>query len=360
MVDRLSSTLVDWGLAERVAITLAGAAGGDAALSQAEVTMAAERAVERVGAYTRLRPTAPLPEAEAVDRREWVRANVAALHGMSADAERRLIEAVRIPERLRSLTRMLAGTVSGAELGVVLGYAGRKVLGQYDVALIGPARPPRLLFVGPNLVEAHARVGGERRLFVEWIALHEATHAFQFASVPWLRPHIGGIVEELLGAASVDAGRADLGAALRRLIPPPDPRRIVELLDEGGLLRLLAGPEQVRLLRALQETMAVIEGYAEHVMDASGARVHLEVARLRDAVEAERDRRRFALDKLLARLLGLDMKLRQYRVGKRFSDAVVERSGIDALNEVWRGPDALPDSDELERPERWAARVGVG
>lgn len=93
-------------------------------------------------------------------------------------------------------------------------------------------------------------------------------------------------------------------------------------------------------------------------MDAIGGRLDPGYARLREAVEAERERRG-TLDLIAARLLGLDMKLRQYRLGKRFADSVAERSGIAGLNEVWRAPDALPVPEELDRPERWMARAGA-
>ena len=351
------SHLVDWALAERVAVTISRSGTEAAAVSQEDVSRAGERAVTMVGEYTHLEPCAELPRPEAVDRPEWVRANLTAFRGMSGDVERRLAGSLPLPGPLRGLALTLAGAATAAQLGLALGYVGRKVLGQYDVALIGPARPPRLLFVAPNLAEANRRLGGDRALFLHWIALHEATHAFQFAAVPWLREHIGGMVEELLRAAALDGDALDLRAALRRLVPPGDPRRLAEHLREGGLVRLLAGPRELGVLRRLQATMAVIEGYSEHVMDAIGADLDPDYARLREAVDGERERRG-TLDAIVSTLLGLDMKLRQYRLGKRFADAVVRGAGIEGLNAVWRAPDALPDGAELEHPERWLARMG--
>ena len=71
-------------------------------------------------------------------------------------------------------------------------------------------------------------------MFLHWIALHEATHAFQFASVPWLRGHLGGMVEELLDGATLGADLATLRENLKRMVSRPDPRRLaVELRDEG-------------------------------------------------------------------------------------------------------------------------------
>jgi coenzyme F420 biosynthesis associated uncharacterized protein len=351
--------LLDWRLAEHVAVAISGAGGAPVPVRADPVEGAAARAIEQVASYTELEPLAVLPQPELVDRAEWIRANLATFRGMSADLELRLTESVRIAEPLRGLTRRVAGTVGGTQLGLVLGYVGRKVLGQYDVAILGPDRPPRLLFVGPNLTDAHARLGGDGGLFLHWIALHEATHAFQFASVPWLRGHLGGMVEELLDGATLGADLAALRENLKRMVSRPDPRRLaVELRDEG-LVMLVAGPAQREVLGRLQATMAVIEGYAEHVMDAIGDELDPGYARLREAIEAER-RRRGMLDAIAVRLLGLDMKLRQYGLGKRFADFVAARSGITGLNAVWREPAALPRMDELESPDRWLARVGRG
>ena len=60
---------------------------------------------------------------------------------------------------------------------------------------------------------------------------------------------------------------------------------------------------------------------------------------------------------MLGRLLGVDLKLRQYELGKSFCDAVVTTSGPEALTAVWRSPADLPDMDELEDPKRWLDRV---
>ena len=170
--------------------------------------------------------------------------------------------------------------------------------------------------------------------------------------MPWLRGHLGGMVEELLEGATIGADLAALRESLKRMVSRPDPRRLaVELRDEG-LVTLVTGPAQRELLRRLQATMAVIEGYAEHVMDAVGDALDPGYARLRAAIEAER-RRRGMLDAIAIRLLGLDMKLRQYGLGKRFADFVAARSGVTGLNAVWREPGALPGPDELESPERW-------
>jgi putative hydrolase len=106
----------------------------------------------------------------------------------------------------------------------------------------------------------------------------------------------------------------------------------------------------------VQATMAVVEGYAEHVMDAIAATALPEHEKLRAAMQKRR-RSRSAPERLLQRLLGLEMKMRQYEEGKGFCDAVVTSRDIATLNLVWSSPEALPTSAELHAPEDWIARV---
>src|SRR5919112_1748359 len=89
-------------------------------------------------------------------------------------------------------------TVERAECGLVLGYMSQRVLGQYELALLEPERPARLLFVGPNLARAVRDLDIDSDSFLRWIVLHEVTHVLQFTGVPWLREHMGGLMREYL------------------------------------------------------------------------------------------------------------------------------------------------------------------
>jgi putative hydrolase len=104
--------------------------------------------------------------------------------------------------------------------------------------------------------------------------------------------------------------------------------------------------------------MSVIEGHAEHVMDACFGDDREVLDELRRRLD-ERRGRRGGLGELIARLLGMDLKLRQYEVGKRFCDRVVEDGGPDALRRAFRSPEDLPSLDELEHPQAWLERVAA-
>ena len=103
--------------------------------------------------------------------------------------------------------------------------------------------------------------------------------------------------------------------------------------------------------------MTIVEGYAEHVMDAVGEELDPAYAELRRRLDRDRERRGL-LDQVVSGLLGLEMKMAQYRRGKAFSDEVAREAGIKALNRVWRGPDSIPSAAELDDPALWLERVG--
>ncbi len=346
---------IDWRLAQRVAEGVAGSGASTAAFSQRAVESACEEARGLVLAYTRMTPERPLPPPEAVERAEWVRVGLGTLRELSGAFESKLANGIRAPGPIGGVARSVAGAAAGAEAGLAVGYGARKVLGQYDVALTEAERPPRLLFVGPNLAAAHRQLGETPAVFLRWIAIHETTHAVQFGAVPWLRDHLASLLEELVASAAAKIDRASLQGMARRIVTS-DPRRAIRSLLQGDLARVLAGPEQARVLDRLQAAMSVIEGQAEHVMDAAAAADEPGYARLRERLDAKRARRG-GLGEVISRLLGMELKLRQYRLGKAFCDAVAADAGIDGLNAVWSSPEALPTDAELERPRLWLERT---
>jgi putative hydrolase len=125
---------------------------------------------------------------------------------------------------------------------------------------------------------------------------------------------------------------------------------------EDGFATVVIGEKHRGLLDQAQAFMAVLEGYAEHVMDVTGAQVLDDLPALRGAMEKRR-RDRSGFLRLLEKLLGMDLKLRQYEEGKAFCDGVVARAGIAGLNRVWAGPESLPSVAELKDPAGWLART---
>jgi coenzyme F420 biosynthesis associated uncharacterized protein len=341
--------VIDWNLAGQVARGIAGLQpAGDPAPFERLSTPAAES--ERlVSAYTGLTPSAPLPVAEAVGRAEWIDSNLASLGGVLDPV------AAKISTKLGPFGGA-AGALLGLEAGAVSGFLGGRVLGQYEFPVLDATAPARLLFVAPNLGHAARTLDADADQLLRWVALHEITHALQFGGVPWLREHIAGLVGQLLAAVDVDP------SGLLRLPDASDLRGMLDRVREDGLAFVAIGNDRRGLLESAQAFMALLEGYAEHVMDAVGASMLTDLEAMRAAMDRRRHERSGLL-RVLEKLIGLDLKLRQYQVGKAFCDGIVARGGIAALNRAWAGPEALPMLAELDDPAGWLARterLGLG
>lgn len=311
----------------------------------------------RVVTYTGLKPASALPVPESVQRTEWIAANVASMGALLDPLGERLQAAAGeggLAGLLRGPARAATSALMSAEAGALTGYLSQRVLGQFEFAIVDPRAPARLLFVAPNIAAAAQRLEADPLELLTWIAFHEVTHAVQFTAVPWLRPHLAGLVEELLESLElkVDA------SALLRMPAADDVRATIAAVREGGLIRAIGGSRRRELLDRIQAVMGVIEGHAEHVMDVVGADALPSLDALRSALDRRRNERPPLLA-LLERLIGLEAKMRQYEDGKRFCDAVAAAAGPQALHRVFDGPEELPSAAELLDPDAWMQRMGL-
>ncbi|MGB7450455.1 MAG: zinc-dependent metalloprotease, partial [Ornithinimicrobium sp.] len=239
------------------------------------------------------------------------------------------------------------GVVSGAEVAGLLSWVSTKVLGQYDLA---PQGTPRLLLVAPNIMAAERELEVDPRDFRLWVCMHEETHRVQFTAVPWLRHHIIDSARSL--STSMVPTPAELNDRLGALVAGLP----AVLRGQTDITTLLANPQQRAQLAQLTAVMSLLEGHADVVMDEVGPEVIPSVADIR-AKFTERRQGAGLVDVLLRRLLGMEAKMRQYRDGAVFVRAVIDRVGVDGFNQVWTGPDTLPQASEIADPDAWVARV---
>lgn len=344
---------VDWELAARIARSAAGddSAGPSAAPPQLGEIASAAR--DQVVAATGLEPRAELPPAEWIDRGAWIDANLATMRRTVGPALAGADDEATppAPGSFAGRIQQAGSAVVAAEIGGLLGLFARRVLGQYELDLTDPDAPPRLLLVGPNLDRAARELDAARDNLVTWVTLHEVTHAVQFGAVDWLRPTLGGALQELLGVMDV---RLDPRALLKTNMD--ELKALADSVREGGIVGAVIGAERKAVLDRVQGTMGLVEGHAEWAMDRAGEDVVPDVEALRDAMDRRRDDRAPLL-RILDRLLGFDLKLKQYAQGRQFCDAVVAARGEDGLRDAWSSADLAPSSAELAAPTAWLART---
>jgi coenzyme F420 biosynthesis associated uncharacterized protein len=320
-----------------------------------ELTAQAE---ELVAAETGLRSLAGPARARVTDQAGWVTANVASFRRLIEPMAEKLSSAMDPPSRLGPVPLQLPVAVSrrvaGAQVGVLLGWMSTRVLGQYDQLLTeeeDPSDQDMVYYVGPNILALERRYGFPPREFRLWIALHEVTHRAQFTGVPWMRDHFLSLVNATLGSVDPDPKR--LLDALRRSADAIRAGR--NPLDEGGLITLLATPEQFVAIQQIGGLMSLLEGHGDVTMDRAGAEA-IPNAPTFSRVLRERRQRRGA-SRILTSLIGLDAKMRQSEQGEQFIASVERAGGRDLVARVWRGPEWLPSLPEIREPDRWISRA---
>lgn len=313
----------------------------------AQASRAAEGPVREV---TGLSLDAAVPDACIVDRTGWIRAASESMRVMTGGSR----TAADSTAADSTAANAVSGRIAGAQTGAVLAFISSGILGQYDPFTDADAGGS-LLLVYPNVIAVERQLRLPPRDFRLWVCLHEVTHRVQFTANPWLSQHMSRTLDVLM-SDSADLGQIVSGLASfvkDHRSAPPDANSAGVL----GLLRAVQAPPQRRALDDLLVLGTLLEGHADHVMDAVGPAVVPSVQMIRHRFDDRRQRRQPPLQRLLRALLGMDAKLSQYTRGKAFVDHVVGRVGMARFNAVWSGPDTLPKPAEIEDPQRWIDRI---
>jgi coenzyme F420 biosynthesis associated uncharacterized protein len=350
-----SSEPVNWELARQVGVALAAEdepeVTGENQQELAAITRAAAVEAEEFSGLV----AGSVADVHVVSRAEWVEANLETFRAVMNPLAKKLSGGSEVAAMLGPASQVLtqiSGVFMGLQTGFVLGYMGKHVVGQYELALPAPA-PPRLLYIASNLEGVERDWDLDPKQFRYWIALHEVTHHLEF-SRPWVQQYFRSQLTTLIESLDFDPARMQ---SMFEGIEMLDPERMAETLnDPDRLIRAASTPLSNDATLRLQAFMTLAEGYATFVMDAVGAKLLSEHGKLKEAME----RRRQSMspgDALLERLLGLELKRRQYEDGVKFCRYVAGMRDVAALNRVWENPEMLPTMQELAEPDLWIARV---
>jgi coenzyme F420 biosynthesis associated uncharacterized protein len=386
--------MIDWDLAISTGVRFARQ-GPQVSLADARAVVAELRGLtavvqQPVREVTELTSKGSTGPVAVVDRPGWIKANVGGFRVVLEPLAEKLSERSRAVPASGSLIASVGSRVTGVQAGLILAYLSSRVLGQYELFLppgeggdgddsvATPASATssspngangasangasaqdaaqgvgRLTLVAPNIVMVERELGVDPHDFRRWVCLHEETHRVQFTSVPWLRGYVQGMMTDFLlasdldPAAIVDRLRAAAGAVAGA----------VRGGDGESLVEAMQTPAQRALLDKLTAVMTLVEGHGDYVMDAVGPQVVPSVAEIREKFNSRRGSAG-RVEQILRRILGIDLKMRQYAEGSRFVRTVVEEAGMAEFNKVWTSPETLPTRGELARPADWLARVG--
>jgi coenzyme F420 biosynthesis associated uncharacterized protein len=312
-----------------------------------------------------------------VDRPGWIKANVGGFRVVLEPLAEKLAERSNAMPAAGSVFGTIGSRATGMQAGLILAYLSSRVLGQYELFLPpgegGPsasngangngsangaggngtgAGVGRLTLVAPNIVMIERELGVDPHDFRLWVCLHEETHRVQFTSVPWLRGYVQGMMTEFLLASDLDAS-----AIFDRMRSAASAvAGAVRGGESESLIEAMQTPAQRALLDKLTAVMTLVEGHGDYVMDAVGPSVVPSVADIREKFSHRRGSAG-RVEQIFRRILGIDLKMKQYEQGSRFVSTVVEEAGMAGFNKVWTSPETLPSRTELANPSEWLERV---
>ncbi len=297
-----STGLIDWQQARRYALRVSQweqASIPDRAARRAQYTRLVEQSEPLIAEYLGVGLPQPINRVYVVDRREWLEANFASFEVLFAPIEDLYTQVGARQGSLGATLGQINSTVIGAQMGVLLGFLARRVLGQYDLSLLSPDPETRgsLYFVEPNIARVQQQLGLSDEDFRLWIALHETTHVFEFEAYPWVRTYFNDLLRQFLGQVSTQL--EGLGVGLPQLVG-----RLMGNRSSGQhwIERMLT-PEQQRIFDQLQALMSLVEGYSNHIMNAIGGRLLPSFEQIEQRVQ-QRQQNRPLFEELFNRVTG--------------------------------------------------------
>ena len=279
-------------------------------------------------------------QVQVVDRPEWIRSNIDSFRRISDPLTERL-------DKGSAWAKEIGGRATGVQLGLVLGFVGSRVLGQFEIFT---PDDPRLLLVAPNIVSVERQLGAVERDFRLWVCVHEQTHRIQFAAAPWLSDYMLTNIHEYMELS--DMSTADLMRRLGNAV-----KAVRGDSEPDGIVGALQSPAQKAVFDRLTAVMSLLEGHADVVMDEVGPQAIPTVRFIRGAFQQRRAEGASGWEGFLRKVLGMDLKARQYAQGATFVRAVLADGGMPRLNQVWEGPENLPSRAEIENPQAWLQRL---
>lgn len=331
------TSAVDWNLATTLATNMvpAGPHADGATLSRlvADLRQHGTDAAIHAAKITGLGPaqgSTATSHIRVIDRPSWIVANVQIFEKLSGS----------LPADANPLTAQIAA----AEVAAALAYLSTRVLGQFDPYT---STAGRLLLVAPNVLQIERELDVNPTDFRLWVALHEQTHALQFAAAPWLASHLQTLADQLSQSLLGDVH------TMARFV-----RRLPQTWQHPDGIAVALTPAQRTHLDQLNAVMALLEGHADVTMDQVGTDIIGSLPEIRNRFENHRDQtaESTGLMRVMRTLLGLDMKLAQYRDGAKFVRHLQKRVGVSGFNQVWSSPERLPTPVEIADPESWISR----
>ena len=261
-------------------------------------------------------------------------------------------------QMMAGLSQMLESMLLTMTTGSMVGELARIAFGGFQLPLPRPTNAPLLILL-PNV----DRFGQEWSLNPDdlrlWVCLHETAHRAVLGV-----PHVNERLSDLLQrhASAFERDPEALNDRLGNFDLSAGPEAFAELnktlSDPEMIFGAVRSPAQAALEPEITALVAAITGYVDYVMDQTGGRI---IGSYDMVTEALRRRRTQAdaSDRLVERILGLELDQNQYDRGTAFVEGVIERAGTTGLSRLFDDPTHLPTPSEVDAPGLWLARIDL-
>ncbi len=176
-----------------------------------------------------------------------------------------------------------------------------------------------------------------------YLAIREVAIQSLYAANRWLRDGITTQVREFAAGLKVELSGIE---ELVEQVDPNDPESINRVMEATAMMPSRTEEQETALVR-IETTLALIDGWADHVSQEAARRLP-NIGSVIEIVSRKRAAKG-AAEKTFEILLGLELQPKLRREAKAMWDQVANL-GQDKRDLLWRHPDQLPSIEEIADP----------
>jgi putative hydrolase len=278
--------------------------------------------------------------------------NDATQRRMDFEAESELInlQSILHPIMSRAIAAMF-----GAHIGEGLGRAATCTMTGTDLGL--PLLGRGEVGVLPTNLSAVQQQGelDEAGLLL-YCCLAEVARQRLFAHIGWIAPQIIALVQHYARELRVDPEA--IASAMENAVPDHlSAESVVAFQSEFSTILFTPEPsaEQRQILDRLSTLLALVEGWVGDVTATVAAHWLPDWAAIAESLRRHRVTSH-PTSATITPLIGLSTSPRQIREANQFWSAVRLQAGIEARDEIWRHPEAMPTPGEIANPTGFLAK----
>lgn len=304
---------------------------------------------------------------KAWSRAEWVEATMPTWRRLTEPVANSVAKALtdamtqNLPEELKlqglggmmggagSMLQNMGGAIFAMQLGQAIGSLATEVVGSTEIGI--PLADLEMALLPTNV----AAFGEGLEIPAEdvriYLGVREAAHARLFTSVPWLRGYVLGAIEDYARGIHIDVSRIQ---DLAQDVDPSNPESLQAALQDGVFMPERT-PAQQAALDKLETALALIEGWVDEVTTEALEGVLSTAPALRETVRRRRATGGPA-EHAFSSLVGLELRPRRLREAAALWAALKEERGTEGRDAVWKHPDLIPTTEDLNDPQGFGAR----